>query len=115
MTSTIRQAAGSESHQSTMVVVADHVLASMTSSLTTFFANLVVAEISKHWAVKDDVNRLKKNHERVALMMKSAERKVMLDDEEGRYWLKRVKDHMYQIENVVDQWIIKNDKKHRVC
>ncbi|CAD6246500.1 unnamed protein product [Miscanthus lutarioriparius] len=96
-----------------MVVVADPVLSSMASSLTTFFANLVLAEISEHRAVKGDVNRLKTNYERVALMMESAERKVMLDDEVARYWLKRVKDHMYQVENVVDHWIIKNEKKHR--
>lgn len=95
-------------------MIPDSALASMASSLTMFVANLVLAGISEHRAVKGDVNRLKKNYERVALMMKSAERKVMLDDEVGRYWLKRVKDHMYQVENVVDQWIIKNDKP-RVC
>jgi len=95
-------------------MIPDSALASMASSLTMFVANLVLAEISEHRAVKGDVNRLKKNYERVVLMMESAERKVMLDAEVGRYWLKRVKDHMYQVENVVDQWIIKNDKP-RVC
>jgi hypothetical protein len=57
-------------------MIPDSALASMASSLTMFVANLVLAEISEHRAVKGDVNRLKKNYERVALMMKSAERKV---------------------------------------
>lgn len=97
-------------------MIPESALASMASSLSMFVANLVLAEISEHRAVKGDVNRLKKNYERVALMMASAERRVALDDQAATYWLKRVTDHMYQVQIVVDQWVIKNEKMHReVC
>lgn len=94
-------------------MIPESALASMASSLSMFVANLVLAEISEHRAVKGDVNRLKKNYERVALMMASAERRVALDDQAATYWLKRVTDHMYQVQIVVDQWVIKNEKMHR--
>lgn len=95
-------------------MILNSVLASMASSLTMFMANLALAKIGEHRVIKGGVNRLKKNCERLALMMESAEGKVMLDDEVTRYWLKRFKDHMYQVEDIVDQWIIKNNAKPTV-
>lgn len=95
-------------------MIPDPILASMASSLITFIPKLVAEEISKQRTVKEDVSRLKKNYERVVVMIRSAEHKVKLDDEVARYWLKRAMDHMYEIDNVVDKWIIKNEKRrHR--
>ncbi|KAL6611341.1 hypothetical protein ACP70R_039269 [Stipagrostis hirtigluma subsp. patula] len=94
-------------------MIPDPILTSMASSLAMSVAHVVAAEISKQRAVKDDVSKLNKNYERVALMIKSAERRAIVDDDMAKYWMKRVKDHMYEVENVIDHWVIKNEKRRQ--
>jgi hypothetical protein len=95
-------------------MIPDPVMASLASSLATFVANVVAAEISKQKGVRDDVGRLKKNCDRIAIMIKSAEQKAtLMHDDFAKYWLKRVKDHMYDVENIIDLWAFRMDKRRQ--
>ncbi|OEL30465.1 putative disease resistance protein RGA3 [Dichanthelium oligosanthes] len=87
------------------------VLTAIATGVGKILGNVISAEINKQMFFRTEVKRLKVNYEQIMVMIKKAEQTATVLNEETIHWMKRIKDHMYDVDDVVDTWMIK-DKKH---
>ncbi|XP_026416794.1 putative disease resistance protein RGA4 [Papaver somniferum] len=76
---------------------------------------VIAQQISSSWGVKDDLRKLKETLESIQALMSDAERK-QVNDEAVRLWLRRLKDVVYDADDVMDEFIYETmrSNKHRV-
>ncbi|XP_026416908.1 disease resistance protein RGA2-like [Papaver somniferum] len=76
---------------------------------------VIAQQISSSWGVKDDLRKLKETLESIQALMSDAERR-QVNDEAVRLWLRRLKDVVYDADDVMDEFIYETmrSNKHRV-
>ena len=89
------------------------VLTAIATGVGNILGNVIRAEINKQLFVRTEVKRLKINYDQILAMIKTAEQTATVLDEDTIHFMKRIKDHMYDVVDVVDTWMI-NDKKHSI-
>ncbi|XP_026417013.1 disease resistance protein RGA2-like isoform X1 [Papaver somniferum] len=76
---------------------------------------VIAQQISWSWGVKDDLRKLKETLESIQALMSDAERR-QVNDEAVRLWLRRLKDVVYDADDVMDEFIYETmrSNKHKV-